>query len=105
MSFETSFDSKQPQLEPKLVSALSVSETKRLFRLFHFYTETESFDVSIEPKQTEYLPKQFDREYILLFFTENLGFFRFFRFFPFFSFFRFFRFVSKQSVSVVSLLY
>ncbi len=49
MSFETSFNSKQPKLEPKLVSALS--ETKRLFRLFCFYTETESFDVSIEPKQ------------------------------------------------------
>ena len=42
VSFETSFDSKQPKLEPKLVSALS--ETKRLFRLFRFYTETESFD-------------------------------------------------------------
>ncbi len=46
MTFETSFDPKQPKLEPKLVSALS--ETKRLFRLFRFYTETESFDVSIE---------------------------------------------------------
>ncbi len=62
MSFETSFDSKQPKLEPKPVSALS--ETKRLFRLFRFYTETESFDVSIEPKQTEDQPKQFDREHI-----------------------------------------
>ncbi len=60
MSFETSFDSKQPKLEPKLVSTLS--ETKRLFRLFGFYTETENFDVSIEPKQTEDQPKQFDRE-------------------------------------------
>ncbi len=39
VSFETSFDSKQPKLEPKQVSALS--ETKRLFRLFRFYTETE----------------------------------------------------------------
>jgi hypothetical protein len=38
LSFETSFDSKQPKLEPKLVSALS--ETKRLFRLFRFYTKT-----------------------------------------------------------------
>ncbi len=73
VSFETSFDSKQPKLEPKLVSALS--ETKRLFRLFRFYTETESFDVLIEPKQTEDQPKQFDREHILLFFTENLEFF------------------------------
>jgi hypothetical protein len=39
-------------------------EPKRLFRLFRFYTETESFDVSIEPKQTEDQPKQFDREHI-----------------------------------------
>ena len=68
MSFETSFDSKQPKLEPKLVSALS--ETKRLFRLFRFYTETESFDVSIEPKQTEDPPKQFKREYIWKFFQK-----------------------------------
>ncbi len=59
VSFETSFDSKQPKLEPKLVSALS--KTKRLFRLFRFYTETESFDVSIEPKQTEDQPKPFKR--------------------------------------------
>ncbi len=57
VSFETSFDSKQP----KVVSALS--ETK-LFRLFRFYSETESFDVSIEPKQTEDQPKQFQREHI-----------------------------------------
>ncbi len=70
VSFETSFDSKQPKLEPKLVSALS--ETKCLFRLFRFYTETEGFDFSIEPKQTEAQPKLFDREHILLFFTENL---------------------------------
>ncbi len=59
VSFETSFDSKQPKLEPKLVSA--VSETKRLFGLFRFYAETESFDVSIEPKQTEGQQKQFER--------------------------------------------
>ncbi len=56
MSFETSFDSKQPKLEPKLVSALS--ETKRLFRLFRLYTETASFGVLIKPKQTEDQPKQ-----------------------------------------------
>jgi hypothetical protein len=92
VSFETSFDSKQPKLEPKLVSALS--ETKRLFLLFRFYTETESFDVSIEPKQTKDQPKQFDREHILKFVTENLWFFRFFPvFFRFFSiFFVFFQF-------------
>jgi hypothetical protein len=109
VSFETSFDSKQPKLEPKLVSALS--ETKRLFRLFRFYTETESFDVSIEPKQTKDQPKQFHREHVLQFFTENVWFIRFFRFFScffrfflFFRFFsRFFRFVSKQFVSVFRL--
>ncbi len=85
VSFETSFDSKQPKLEPKLVSALS--ETKHLFRLFRFYTETESYDVSIEPKQTEDQPKQFDKEHILPFFTENLGYSRFFHFFSLFSIF------------------
>ncbi len=37
----------------------------RLFRLFRFYVETESFDVSIEPKQTDDLPKQFHKERIL----------------------------------------
>ncbi len=56
VSFETSFDSKQPKLEPKLVSALS--KTTRLFRLFRSYTETASFGVSMEPKQTEVQPKQ-----------------------------------------------
>ncbi len=44
MSSETRFVSKQPQLEPKLVSALS--ETRRLFRLFRFNIETGSFGVS-----------------------------------------------------------
>ncbi len=68
MFFEISFDSKQPKLESKLVSALS--ETKRLFRLFRFYTKTESLDVSIEPKQTEDPPKQFKREYICVFFRK-----------------------------------
>ncbi len=48
-----------------------------MFRLFRFYTETESFDDSIELKQTEDQPKQFDTEHILVFFSENLGFFRF----------------------------
>jgi hypothetical protein len=33
-------------------------------------TETESFDVSIEPKQTEDQPKQFDREHTLVFFRK-----------------------------------
>jgi hypothetical protein len=68
VSIETSFDSKQTELEPKLVSALC--ETKRLFRLFCFYSEKESFGASIEPKQTEEQPKQFDREQILVFFRK-----------------------------------
>ncbi len=60
MSFETSFESKQPKLEPKLVLALS--EQNVCFGLFGFYTETERFVVSIEPKQTEEQPEQCDRE-------------------------------------------
>jgi hypothetical protein len=55
--------------------------------------------------QTEDQLKQFDREHILLIFTENVGFLRFFRFFSFFfglfRFFRCFRFVSKQRVTIV----
>jgi hypothetical protein len=51
VSYETSFDSKQPKLEPKLV--LTLSETRRLVRLFRLNIETGSFSVSIEPKQTE----------------------------------------------------
>jgi hypothetical protein len=39
-----------------------------LFWLFRFYTKTESFDVSIELKQTGDPPKQFKREYIWVFF-------------------------------------
>ncbi len=56
VSSETSFVSKQPKLEPKLVSALS--ETRRLFRLFRFNIETGSFGVSKQPKQTKDKPKQ-----------------------------------------------
>jgi hypothetical protein len=77
VSFETSFDSKQPKLEQKLVSALS---------------ETESFSVSIEPKQTEEQLKQFDRKLILLFFSE-------FRVYP--VCFCLFWFVSKQFLFVL----
>ncbi len=75
MSFKTSFDLKPLKLEPKLVSA--GSETKRLFQLFRFFTETESFGVSIEPKITEEQPKQCNREHILVFFSENLRLLRF----------------------------
>ena len=38
--------------------------------MFCFYTETESFDVLIEPKQTEDPPKQFEREYIWVIFRK-----------------------------------
>ncbi len=60
----------------------------------------------IEPKQTEDQPKQFDRKHILLFFTENLGFFRFFLFFVFFVFFclfRLFRFYTETENLDVSI--
>jgi hypothetical protein len=40
------------------------------FGCFEFYTETVSFHVSIEPKQTEDQPKQFNREHIFLFFRK-----------------------------------
>jgi hypothetical protein len=56
VSSETNFVSKQPKLEPKLISALS--ETRRLFRLFRFNIETGSFGVSKQPKQTKDQPKQ-----------------------------------------------
>ncbi len=38
-----------------------------LFGLFHFYSETESFNVLFEPKQTADQTKQFDRKNILVF--------------------------------------
>ncbi len=89
VSFETSFDSKQQKLEPKLVSALS--ETQRLFRLFRFHTETESFDVSIEPKQTNSLIGSIFCNFLQKIYG-FFGFFGFFRFFfGFFGFFGFFQ--------------
>jgi hypothetical protein len=55
VSYETSFDSKQQKMEPKLVSTLS--ETSCLFRLFRFNIDTVCFDwtetMKKEPKQTE----------------------------------------------------
>ncbi len=41
-----------------------------LFWLFCFYTKIESFYVSIEPKQTEDQPEQFEREHIWVFFRK-----------------------------------
>jgi hypothetical protein len=49
VSFKTSFDSKQPKLELKLVSALS--EKNGCYRCFASITETESFHASIEPNK------------------------------------------------------
>ncbi len=56
----------------KLVSIRNNRNWNRnsLFQLFRFYTETESFDVSIEPKQTEDPPKQFEGEYIWVIFRK-----------------------------------
>jgi hypothetical protein len=56
VSYETSFDSKQPQMQPKLVSTLS--ETRCLSRLFCLNIKPALFGVSIEPKQTKIEPKQ-----------------------------------------------
>ncbi len=47
-----------------------------LFRLFYFFTKTDSFDVSIEPKQTEDPPNSL-KESIFGNFSENVGLFRF----------------------------
>jgi hypothetical protein len=46
-----------------------------LFWLFRFYTKTENFDVSIEPKQKTH-PNSL-KESIFGYFCENLGLFRF----------------------------
>jgi hypothetical protein len=43
---------------------------KECVSVFRFYTETESFDVLIQPKQTEDQPKQFDREQSLVIFRK-----------------------------------
>jgi hypothetical protein len=83
VSFETSFDSKQPKLKPKLVSALS--ETKRLFWLFSFFTETESFDVSIEPKQQKTNRNRLIGSIFCHFLQKILSFSGFFVFFSVFS--------------------
>ncbi len=56
VSSETSFVSKQPKLEPKLVSALA--ETRHLFWLFRFNIKTGSFAVLKQPKQTKDQPQQ-----------------------------------------------
>ena len=70
VSSETSFDSKQPKMELKQVLALS--ETKCLFRLFRFFTETASFGVSIEPKQKKDQWKHRKFFYILDWLGHNL---------------------------------
>ncbi len=66
VSFETSFDSRQPKL----------SETKRSFRLFRFYTETESFGFRLNRNKQK---RNWNSliESIFWYFLENLGLFRF----------------------------
>jgi hypothetical protein len=78
LSFETSFDSKQPNWNQ------SYAKQTVCFGCF----------ASV---QTEEQPKHLDREHILVFLSENLG--------LFLLCFGLFSFVSKQFVSVVSLLY
>ncbi len=53
-----------------LFQFVSVSFETVCFSCFKFYTETASFDVSIEPKQTKDQPKQFDRKHIFVFFRQ-----------------------------------
>jgi hypothetical protein len=77
-------------MESKLVSPLF--ETKRLFQLFRFCTEKESFGVPMELKQTEEQPKQFDRKHMFLVFFQ--------KFYDCFRLFRFFWFDSKKFVSL-----
>jgi hypothetical protein len=75
VSFETSFYSKQPKLEPKLVSALS--ETKCLFRFFtSIYTEKESLMFRLNRNQQKTNQNSLI-ESIFWYFSENLGLFRF----------------------------
>jgi hypothetical protein len=54
VSSETSFVSKQPKLEPKLVSALS--ETRRLFRLFRINIETNKRPTETTANLLKYKP-------------------------------------------------
>jgi hypothetical protein len=92
VSFENSFDSKPSNLEPSFGtirnktfdSVVSLLYRNREFQCFE-WTETNRRPT-----------KQFDREHILLFFTENVRFFLFFSicfrfFFVFFGFFSLFR--------------
>jgi hypothetical protein len=53
-----------------LFRVVSVCFETVCFGCFKFYTETASFDVKIEMKQTEDQLKQFDREHILIFFRK-----------------------------------
>ncbi len=79
MSSKTSFVSKQPKLETKLISTLS--KTRRLFRLFRFNIETGRFGVSKQPKQTKDKPKQQQTFYNIHLFSSLYHQFCFFRLF------------------------
>ncbi len=50
--------------------------SKQFVSVVSLLYRTESFDVSIEPKQTEDQAKQLERESIFCYFSENFGLFR-----------------------------
>ncbi len=56
-----------PDPEPGSALGHFMKEWRVFFRLFRFYTETESFEVSLEPKQTEDQPKLFESEHIFFY--------------------------------------
>jgi hypothetical protein len=60
----------RPHSRVSFKTSFGTIRNKTFVSAFCFYTETESFGVSIEPKQAEEQRKQFDREHILDF-SEN----------------------------------
>jgi hypothetical protein len=70
VSFKTSFNSKQPNWNRNLFRPCPKQKV-----FFGCFASIPKQRVSVEPKQTE--DQQFDREHIMVFFSENLGFFRF----------------------------
>ncbi len=62
VSFETSFDSKQPGTGAETSFSTIWNKTfVSVISVPRFFTETENFGVSIEPKQTEEQSKKCDR--------------------------------------------
>ncbi len=110
MSFETSFDSKQPKLEPKLVSALS--ETQRLFRLFASIPKQRVSMFRLNRNKQKTNRNSLIGSIFCNFLQKIYGFFGFFVFFLVFPVFSFFFSVFSVwfqtvcfGVSVVYLLY